>query len=415
MRICLIDKNKKQNQEATIFDTLSVEKKCDKHHDLQKNNNLKTDENYNKINLKRIKFGNNISIDAADYRPKGKIFNIMTSSYTKNTLGSIPRKTEKILLSDKKQPKRFDLNNSIFKNLYENIPGVGKYNLSNELDSKIKSVHLNSEEIRFQNLYNNIPGVGDYNIEIGEKLQNSKNNLRYNNLYNKTRKLLNGSLTTHNKKIKHTLSPISISYTKNANSKILNIKKNKLYPCKDIIDLKLKNLICNNITGKKDEEEFKGDIKDFFEENNNNNNNKTINVLNSNNYKRDQYISYSYKDFKTLENERSDRINFILKQKANKNEHKVYTLEDIYKRYKEDGKIVMSKKQELEKELKENENFNYSKKLKFNIRQDRELNKIKKILGNDNGRRDFFNLSPSRWKEDRYKFKVPGPAYYFYS
>ena len=104
-----------------------------------------------------------------------------------------------------------------------------------------------------------------------------------------------------------------------------------------------------------------------------------------------------------------------MKQKANKNEHKVYTLEDIYKRYKEDGKIVMSKKQELEKELKENENFNYSQKLKFNIRQDRELNKIKKILGNDNGRRDFFNLSPSRWKEDRYKFKVPGPAYYFYS
>ena len=43
-----------------------------------------------------------------------------------------------------------------------------------------------------------------------------------------------------------------------------------------------------------------------------------------------------------------------------------------------------------------------------------ELNRIKKILGNDNGRPDLFYLSPERWKNKKKEFKPPGPAYYYY-
>ena len=43
-----------------------------------------------------------------------------------------------------------------------------------------------------------------------------------------------------------------------------------------------------------------------------------------------------------------------------------------------------------------------------------ELNKIKTILGNDNGKPDYFYLSPERWKNKKSALKVPGPAYYFY-
>ena len=42
------------------------------------------------------------------------------------------------------------------------------------------------------------------------------------------------------------------------------------------------------------------------------------------------------------------------------------------------------------------------------------VEKIKKILGNNNGRPDFFYLSPDRWKKNKKEFKAPGPAYYFY-
>ena len=32
---------------------------------------------------------------------------------------------------------------------------------------------------------------------------------------------------------------------------------------------------------------------------------------------------------------------------------------------------------------------------------------------NDNGKRDLFYLSSPRWKENKLKLKIPGPAYYF--
>ena len=40
---------------------------------------------------------------------------------------------------------------------------------------------------------------------------------------------------------------------------------------------------------------------------------------------------------------------------------------------------------------------------------------IKDVLGNDNARPDIFYLNSPRWKfyNNKYKFKIPGPAYYF--
>ena len=68
----------------------------------------------------------------------------------------------------------------------------------------------------------------------------------------------------------------------------------------------------------------------------------------------------------------------------------------------------------LEELLKKKPNIeSTSTNLKFKIDQERELEYIKSILGNDNGRPDLFYLSSPRWKEEKYKLKTPGPAYYF--
>ena len=114
-----------------------------------------------------------------------------------------------------------------------------------------------------------------------------------------------------------------------------------------------------------------------------------------------------------LNDENFDKPNFIMKQNGNKRDNKVYNLEDIYK-FKTEKKIIINEKEELEKRLRENERKTTSKNLFFNIKQNRELNKIKTLLGNDNGRPDLFYLSPERWENRKTAFKVPGPAYYFY-
>ena len=69
--------------------------------------------------------------------------------------------------------------------------------------------------------------------------------------------------------------------------------------------------------------------------------------------------------------------------------------------------------EELLKNIPEKDKL--STNLKFKIDQEKELEYIKSILGNDNGRPDLFYLSSPRWKENKYKFRTPGPAYYFNS
>ena len=102
-----------------------------------------------------------------------------------------------------------------------------------------------------------------------------------------------------------------------------------------------------------------------------------------------------------------------MKQNGNSRDNKVYNLEDILK-MKTKKIVIKDDKKELDKKIKENEKNVTSKKLYYSMEQDRELQKIKKILGNDNGRPDFFYLSPDRWKKNKNNFKAPGPAYYFY-
>ena len=124
--------------------------------------------------------------------------------------------------------------------------------------------------------------------------------------------------------------------------------------------------------------------------------------------KKNENLIFSGKNQKDI-----DKPQFFMKQNGNNKDNKVYNLEDIF-RMKTKKMLIQDNKKELEKRIKENEKNVTSKKLYYSLEQNKELEKIKKILGNDNGRPDFFYLSPERWKNNKRDFKVPGPAYYFY-
>ena len=124
--------------------------------------------------------------------------------------------------------------------------------------------------------------------------------------------------------------------------------------------------------------------------------------------KKNENLIFSGKNQKDI-----DKPQFFMKQNGNNKDNKVYNLEDIFK-MKTKKMIIQDNKKELERRIKENEKNVTSKKLYYSMEQNKELEKIKKILGNDNGRPDFFYLSPDRWKQNKKEFKAPGPAYYFY-
>ena len=109
-----------------------------------------------------------------------------------------------------------------------------------------------------------------------------------------------------------------------------------------------------------------------------------------------------------------DKPSFNMKQNGNIRDNKLYGFEDIYKLNRSNKKIIVNKSAELEKKLRENEKNHTSNKLEFKKKKKMELEQIKNILGNDNGKPDYFYLSPERWKTKKNIFKAPGPAYYFY-
>ena len=82
----------------------------------------------------------------------------------------------------------------------------------------------------------------------------------------------------------------------------------------------------------------------------------------------------------------------------------------IYVKYGEDIKTIVLPNTVLYPLL--SRQGNYSERANKILK---ELEYIKSILGNDNGRPDLFYLSSPRWKENKYKFRTPGPAYYFNS
>ena len=111
---------------------------------------------------------------------------------------------------------------------------------------------------------------------------------------------------------------------------------------------------------------------------------------------------------------KKDLPNFKLKSRSPKyNDIKIATFEDLQIKNKQE-KQKSKRKNLLEELLKNKPNIEkMSTNLKFKIDQERELEYIKSILGNDNGRPDLFYLASPRWKESKYKLKTPGPAYYY--
>lgn len=351
---------------------------------------------------------NNLVKSTGKLKQNGKLYKIIDYSLNKKSLGSIPGKTEKILLKDRMVNDRFSDSNSILSQIKDNNPGVGSYNLNFDWKLKNNSVKMeHSLEKRFPDSYNFLPSVGDYDVDKGKNIQKQRYNLRYNSLYNRPKVLINDNINNDSNDNLLTYNP------KNLNE----IEKNK------------KNYNFSSYSGR---DQYRGSkIKSFFDKindypgpgqyfTNENLPKKKIfhyNITNnshSNNFEIEKQLNgLNTEKRPILNDENFDKPNFIMKQNGNKRDNKVYNLEDIYK-FKTEKKIMINESEELEKRLRENERKTTSKNLFFNIKQNRELNKIKTLLGNDNGRPDLFYLSPERWENRKTAFKVPGPAYYFY-
>ena len=352
---------------------------------------------------------NKISKSVDKNKRKGKLFKIINYSYYKNSLGSIPGKTEKILLTDNIIHDRFYGSNSIFNQLYESTPGVGSYNLGCDWILKNKSIKMNGkEQSRFPDSNNYLPSVGDYDIDKGNNIQKQRDNLRYNSLYNRDKIIFNKSKNTNDS---------TFFYDPKNLDDIAKSRKHYNF-CSyssrnDFIGTKFPTLFdkINNYPGPGayfNNEIIKKPKHSFY----NKADNESKNDLKTDSLKKLKQL-FESSNIIEKKSEIEDKPSFIMKQNGNKRDNKVYNLEDIFK-MKNDKEIIINESAELEKKLRENEKNHSSKNLNFNIKQNKELNKIKNILGNDNGKPDYFFLSPERWKNKKKSFKVPGPAYYFY-
>jgi len=174
---------------------------------IQIENRLNTEGNNSVIKEKKLSIADGIILNSSplkNYKSnklsksvdkngrKGKLFKIINYSYYKNSLGSIPGKSEKILLNDNIVHDRFYGGNSIFNQLYESTPGVGSYNLGCDWILKNKSIKMSGkEQNRFPDSNNYLPSVGEYDIDKGNRIQKERDNLRYNSLYNRDKILIN--------------------------------------------------------------------------------------------------------------------------------------------------------------------------------------------------------------------------------
>lgn len=397
----VIPKIRKKNKLIIINDSINNKKKS----------SLPTESLIiNSLSLKNFKPRNESKSKEKEKLKKVNLYrSINTYHHIKDSLGSIPSKTEKIIVNNNPINDRFSGSNSVFNQIGENTPGVGSYDLSYDWDLKNNCVRMGeSEQKRFQNSINYLPGVGDYNVDDGKMIQKERINLRYDSLYKRTKTLFNSHINK-------------------------NIDNYKYYDPKNINDIekRKKNYNFSSYSGRND---FRGSkIPTFFDKANDNPGPGYYYPFYN---KSKQKLSYCYnirnnillgkekpKNILQLIKENLDNDNkgntdnplFTMKQHGNIRDNKLYTFEDIYKMNRRSNKkIIVNEGEELEKKLRENENNTTSKNLYFNIRQNMELNRIKKILGNDNGRPDLFYLSPERWKDKKKAFKTPGPAYYFY-
>ena len=167
-------------------------------------------------------FENSNINDSSQKKSKKHLFKSVYTGYSKKAFGSIPYKTENFLISDKIKDKRFNDIKSIFYFDRLSNPGVGKYNLSKDFTLPGWSMKFGGDNIRFKTSFNEIPGVGDYNIENNKILEDKRNNIRYKSLFKKSvskKKMLN--IKTDN----DFLGPTSTTYSPVYQDDLIRIKK----------------------------------------------------------------------------------------------------------------------------------------------------------------------------------------------
>ena len=339
-----------------------------------------------------------------------KIFKSIYTGYSKNSFGSIPYKTENFLITDNIENKRFNDVKSIFYFDRLGNPGVGKYNLSKDFNLQGWSMKFGGYNSRFKTSFNEIPGVGDYNIENSKILEKSRNNIRYKSLFKNTNTSLKKKILDINPDNSN-LGPTSTTYTSIYQDDIIRIKK--MYNFDSFIGRDKYTGIDMPFSSKKD---YPG--PGFYMQNNDlfGSKNKQLKFSYEEKDKSEEDLEIQKNPEKAVKKyyNKRDLPNFKLKSRSPKyNDIKIMTFEELQLKNKSE-KQKLKRINMLEELLKKKPNIeSTSTNLKFKIDQERELEYIKSILGNDNGRPDLFYLSSPRWKEEKYKLKTPGPAYYF--
>ena len=354
------------------------------------------------------KYQNNSSFQKNN---KKKLFKSVYSGFTKTTFGSIPYKTENFLLNKNISNPRFNDVKSIFYSDKLRNPGVGKYNLSKDFVLTGWDMKFGGYDTRFKTSFNLMPGAGDYNPEENKIFEKTRNNIRYKSLYKQTD--LNQQLLRLNGDLKENKGPSCTTYTPIYQDEVMKIKK--LYTF-------------DSFTGR---DEFTGYDMPFSKKNDYpgpgfytynadlyraKNKQLKFNYDNKDeDFEDSEIIKHPDKVFKKYYN-KQDILKFKLKSRSPKyNNIKIITSEELQIKNKAE-KENKNKIPQLEILLKNiDKKDNYSNNFKFYVNQQKELDYIKSVLGNDTGKPDLFYLSSPRWKEKKCKLITPGPAYYFKS
>ena len=342
---------------------------------------------------------------------KTKLTKSIYSGFTKTTFGSIPYKTENFLLNKKDKNPRFNDIKSIFYSDKISNPGVGRYNITKDFEITGWDMKFGGFGNRFKSSFNFIPGAGDYRPEDSKVKEKKRHDIRYKGLY----KLpdLEQQLLKINNEFKDKEMPNCATYTPLYQDEVMRLKK--MYTFDSFTGR-------NEYTGYDMPFEKKNDypgpgrytyIADLF---GSNNRQMKFNYDDKSEIFDDSEIKkHPDKVFKRYSNKNEImKMKFKLKSRSPKyNNIKIMTSEELQLKNKKE-KIDQNKVPQLELLLK-----NMDKKdkrptdFRFYLNQQKELDYIKSILGNDNGKRDLFYLSSPRWKENKLKLKIPGPAYYF--
>ena len=95
----------------------------------------------------------NLPKSTKKHNKKEILYKYINHSYFKDSLGSIPGKSEIILLDNKHKKKdRFSFNEPTFNKIKDNIPGVGTYNLEYDWNLKNNGINMDMRIVkRFKN------------------------------------------------------------------------------------------------------------------------------------------------------------------------------------------------------------------------------------------------------------------------